>query len=228
VRASRGRDHGHPALIAYLAAFAAEARALGWRGLLVGDLAQPRGGPMRSGHASHQTGLDVDIWYRPQPARALSDAERETIEPFSLVAANGRSVEATRWRDGYARLLATAARFEAVERIFVHPAIKQRLCGDTPTRAGTDAGADRAWLAKIRPWWGHDHHFHVRLRCPPGDRACDPQPPPPAGDGCGAELRWWFSAEAAARRKEQATRPPPPRLTLADLPAQCRGILRAQ
>src|SRR6516165_2279694 len=36
-----------------------------WRGLLVGDISQPRGGPMITGHDSHQVGLDADIWLTP-------------------------------------------------------------------------------------------------------------------------------------------------------------------
>jgi murein endopeptidase len=31
------------------------------RGLLIGDMSQPRDGPMLYGHSSHQIGLDVDI-----------------------------------------------------------------------------------------------------------------------------------------------------------------------
>ncbi|MFO1072825.1 MAG: penicillin-insensitive murein endopeptidase [Geminicoccaceae bacterium] len=40
-----------------------------------------------------------------------------------------------------------------VERIFVHPGIKQALCAQ--------AGGDHAWLAKVRPRYGHDAHFHA-------------------------------------------------------------------
>src|SRR5262245_7639344 len=62
VRLSRNRNWGHPRLIAYLEQLARDARAIGWPGLLVGDMAQPRGGPMLTGHSSHQIGLDADIW----------------------------------------------------------------------------------------------------------------------------------------------------------------------
>ena len=36
------------------------ARRIGWQGLYIGDISQPRGGPMTSGHSSHQIGLDAD------------------------------------------------------------------------------------------------------------------------------------------------------------------------
>jgi hypothetical protein len=43
-----------------------QARDIGWgKGLYIGDISQPRGGPMTSGHASHQIGLDADIWMLP-------------------------------------------------------------------------------------------------------------------------------------------------------------------
>ena len=40
----------------------------------------------------------------------------------------------------------------------VNPAIKKAL------RRG--AGRDRAWLSKVRPWYGHDYHFHDPLLLP--------------------------------------------------------------
>jgi penicillin-insensitive murein endopeptidase len=103
-----------------------------------------------------------------------------------------------------------------VDRIFVNPAIKHILCESVTT--------DRTWLRKIRPWWGHDDHFHVRLSCPVGEDACVPTEPIAAGDGCDASLEWWFSAEAKEALQERIKMPPKP-LTLADLPAACRAIL---
>ena len=50
-----------------------------WPGFLVGDISQPRGGPMFTGHASHQIGLDADVWLTPMPDRTLSRAERESM-----------------------------------------------------------------------------------------------------------------------------------------------------
>src|SRR5262245_31078030 len=57
MRLSRNRNWGHPQLVQFLEKLADQAPKTGWRGLLVGDMSQPRGGPMLTGHASHQVGL---------------------------------------------------------------------------------------------------------------------------------------------------------------------------
>ncbi|MEK0084063.1 penicillin-insensitive murein endopeptidase [Geminicoccaceae bacterium SYSU G07066] len=214
VRLSRNRVWGHPALIAFIGRLAAAAREDGWPGLLVGDMAQPRGGPMRTGHASHQIGLDVDIWLTPMPDRRLTLEERESLAPVSMIADGKLTADPAKLTQARIALLRRAALDPAVARIFVHPGIKQALC--------RKAGPDRAWLAKIRPWWGHDTHFHVRLACPADEPFCRDQDPPPAGDGCGAELAWWFTDEPWQK-------PPAPAkpLVLADLPAECAAVLQA-
>lgn len=222
MRPSRRRTFGHPRLIAFIEAFAVAMRAEGWPGLLVGDLGQARGGPTSSGHRSHQNGLDVDIWLTPMPAGGISDADREEMSAASVVAADGSSVNAGRWTAAHHALIRSAVSFAAVDRVFVNPAIKQALC-DAAGGATEDAG--RAWLRKVRPWWGHDSHVHVRLACPEDNPACEAPPPIPAGDGCGTDLAWWFSAEAAKKAAEQAKAPPARALTLDDLPSSCRAVL---
>lgn len=222
MRLSRNRNWGHPALIAYLEKLAAAAPGLGWRGLLVGDLAQPRGGPMLTGHASHQIGLDADIWLTPMPNRTLSRQEREDLSAQSMLKDNGVEVDPKLWTAAHARLIRRAAQDREVERIFVHPAIKQALC--------TSAGTDRAWLSKVRPYWGHHYHFHVRLDCPPGSEGCRPQDPPGSGDGCGAEVKEWLAKvrprpEPATPAKPAKPKPPMP---LSALPAECRTVLLAE
>ncbi len=215
MRPSRQRMYGHPRLIAFIESLGAEAEAAGGAGLLVGDLAQARGGPMRSGHRSHQTGLDVDIWFLPAPPRPLSADERESLGAPSVVAEGGAAVATGCGRQADAALLRAAALRPEVDRIFVNAAIKKALCEGT--------GGDRQWLRKIRPWWGHDDHFHVRLACPAGESACEPQEALPAGDGCDASLDWWFSEEA--RQERLKPKPPPKPLTLDDLPPACRQVL---
>ncbi|MEX2519354.1 MAG: penicillin-insensitive murein endopeptidase [Paracoccaceae bacterium] len=221
MRLDRNRNWGHPALVSFVGRLGGAAKAIGWNGVLVGDLSQPRGGPMTSGHASHQIGLDADIWMRPGYARELSRAERQSIGTFSVVAADRRNLNDS-WTAGHAQLLRAAAEDPAVARIFVNAAIKARLC--------RDAGVERDWLAKIRPWWGHDSHFHVRLSCPPGAEGCENQAPPAAGDGCDASLDWWFSDEALHPKPDPNAPPPKPRreLALADLPAACAAVLAAE
>ena len=53
------------------------------------------------------------------------------------------------------------------------------------------AGNDRAWLAKLRPWWNHYYHFHVRVKCPSAATDCEGQKPLSGDDGCGQELTNW-------------------------------------
>jgi penicillin-insensitive murein endopeptidase len=219
MRPSRGRFYGHSVLIRFIRSLAEAVRNEGRQGLLVGDLAQPRGGPMSSGHRSHQTGLDADIWFRPAPRQPLATKERETLQAISVVGEDAEAVDRSRWSAAHVRLLRTAAGFPEVARIFVNPAIKRELCAVADT--------DRRWLNKIRPWWGHDAHFHVRLRCPEEGGACVDQTPPPPGDGCDETLTWWFSEKAEKERLKRSREPPPRRLTLDDLPPECRSVLSA-
>jgi len=91
MRLSRNRNWGHPDLIALLERLAAKAhKTAGWPGLLVGDMSQPRGGPMLTGHASHQVGLDADIWLTPMPNRQLSREEREETSAVMMIRPPGR------------------------------------------------------------------------------------------------------------------------------------------
>jgi penicillin-insensitive murein endopeptidase len=72
IRVSRDRYWGNPSLVAFIDRLAEKAKKVGWNGLLIGDMSQPRGGPMLTGHSSHQIGLDVDIWFTPMPDHELS------------------------------------------------------------------------------------------------------------------------------------------------------------
>ena len=185
-------------------------------------MSQPRGGPMLNGHASHQIGLDVDIWFRPMQAKALSAEARETY-PFATMLDKSKflTVDPQRWTPVHAKLLLKAASQPEVERIFVNPAIKKKLC-DTWT-------GDRSNLGKIRPMYGHDEHFHIRLKCPVGDTSCKPQAAVAAGDGCDKSLAWWFTPEPWAKPKPKPDQKPvkPRFTTLADLPKACTAVLAA-
>ena len=218
MRLSRNRNWGHPLLIAYLEQLANDARAIGWPGLLIGDMAQPRGGPMLTGHSSHQIGLDADIWLTPMPTRVLSRDERENMTAVSMLR-DPLNVDRKVWTPTHTRLIRLASSYPEVERIFVHPAIKQALCDQ--------AGPDRAWLSKVRPWWGHYYHFHVRIACPPGSASCKGQKDVAQGEGCGAELDGWFQRLLEAERKPaEPDKPAKARpLTVADLPNDCRAVL---
>jgi penicillin-insensitive murein endopeptidase len=223
MRLSRNRNWGHPNMVAFLKTFAADAKAKdGWPGLLVGDMSQPRGGPMLTGHASHQIGLDADLWLTPMPDRVLSAEEREKMEPALMVAADKVSIDPQHWSAKQAALIKRAASYPQVERIFVNPAIKKALCEAAPSM-----GADKSWLAKVRPLWGHDYHFHVRLHCPEGSAHCKPQQAVTGEDGCGAELTHWLKLVSTPPKPDPNAKPaPPPKpVTLDQLPGECRAVL---
>jgi penicillin-insensitive murein endopeptidase len=221
MRLSRNRNWGHPSLVAFIERFAKDARTQeGWSGLLVGDMSQPRGGPMASGHASHQVGLDTDLWYIPAPATPLTRDEREKLSASSVVNEDKVSVNTALWTPGHARLVKRAASYAEVERIFVNPAIKKSLC-----ETATSTGADRSWLAKVRPYWGHDDHFHIRIVCPADSPGCKPQAAPAADDGCGTELTYWLKIMASPPKPDTKPQAAPPPLTLDALPAECRVVL---
>ena len=231
MRLSRNRNFGQPVMIDYIADLGQAAQALGWAGIYVGDISQPRGGPMTSGHASHQLGLDADIWMLPPARLDLSVAEREEISSIPVRSADQRSVTQN-WTPRHHALLRAAASDDRVDRIFVAAAVKIEMC-----RSAT--AADRDWLQRIRPVAGHDTHFHVRLKCPKGTgQHCETQTPTveelsKGGDGCDETLMWWVS-EAYLNPKPDPDAPPPkpvrgPRdYTMADLPAQCRNVLSSQ
>lgn len=218
MRLSRNRNWGHPETIKFikrLSKFAAKQK--GWDGLYIGDISQPKGGPMRGDHRSHQIGMDVDIWMRPPDDLNLSEAERETISSISMRRAKGAFVNSN-WTKQHHAILRRAAKDKAVARIFVFPGAKVQMCKDEK--------GDRSWLRKIRPWWGHYYHFHVRLACPKGVKGCVDQAPPPEGDGCKDAEEWVNDILNPPPPDPNAPSPKPRReYVLADLPKQCAKVL---
>lgn len=195
----RVRYYGHPHLVDFIQNLAAEYAQQGHGVLLIGDLSQPRGGKAKGGHASHQSGLDVDIWYWHPPrarTRALTRKERREVGARSVLNGKTGTVRSQAQAGVFAALKITASD-PRVERIFVHPIIKRDLCSHYPTPP--------AWLRKVRPWYGHDDHFHVRLACPDTSEACQAQQPVPAGHGCN-RLAWWFDEQAQADRRKARKR----------------------
>ncbi len=216
MRLSRNRNWGHPRLVDMVQRLASRVPQInGWPGLLVGDISQPRGGPMLTGHASHQLGLDADIWLTPMPDRRLTRAEREEMSATNMVREDRLDINPNAWTPQHTALIRAVAKEKDVARIFINPAIKKALC--------REAGEDRAWLSKVRPMWGHDYHFHIRLACPNGDGSCSDQDPPPRGDGCGEELSRWFTRDMLFPKPGK----PRPPLTMTQLPSECRRVLAA-
>jgi penicillin-insensitive murein endopeptidase len=218
MRLSRNRNWGTPNLVRFVKNFSDRAsKATGWNGILVGDMSQPRGGPALSGHMSHQTGLDVDIWFVPMPKEILTAEQREEMPANNLVASDWKHVDPKVYTPQHAAFIKTAAQMPEVERVLANAAIKKQLC-ETAT-------GDRTWLAKVRPWYGHHDHIHVRLACPEGAKECKKQPPVTGSEGCAdADFKFWFT---------KALVPPKPPtgpgrlMKLAELPAACKAVLAA-
>ncbi|MEM0934780.1 MAG: penicillin-insensitive murein endopeptidase [Pseudomonadota bacterium] len=231
MRLSRNRNWGHPVAIDYIKDLSRFATTVGWEGLYVGDISQPRGGPMTSGHQSHQIGLDIDIWMKPATRLNLSRGDRERLSSINVRSADQRSVNRN-WTRAHREILKAAASDPRVDRVFVTAPVKIEMC-KTATRA------DRAWLQRIRPIFGHNYHFHVRLKCPRGDRYCVTQTPTVAdlskgGDGCDSTLMWWVTDYLNPPKKVEKPAEPAPRrrnsrdYTMADLPQQCERVLAAR
>ena len=169
MRLSRGRNWGHPNMIAYLKRISEKvAKETSWNGLYIGDISQPRGGPMISGHASHQLGLDADIWMLPAKKLNLSRLKREKLSSISI-RSNDKKLINSNWTNDHMKVIKIAASDQNVDRIFVTAPAKIYMC--------ENASGDKKWLQKIRPFWGHNFHFHVRLKCPIGSKVCKIQKP---------------------------------------------------
>lgn len=218
MRLSRNRYWGQPVLVDYiedLSSFAATQP--GWSGLYVGDMSQARGGPMLTGHASHQIGLDVDIWTLPATRLDLTPDQRESLSSNNLARSGGAYTNAN-FTPAHMAILRAAAQDPRVARIFLFPGGKVWMCEHET--------GDRAWLNKIRPWYGHQDHFHVRLSCPPGAVGCTDQAPPPAGDGCD-DARQWVADILNPPPPDPSPTPGRGPLLIADLPGAC-GALAAE
>ena len=211
IRRHRNRYYGHPRTIGLIRELGEAMHQRNGRLIMIGDLAQPRGGRMNSSHVSHQNGLDVDIWLTlaDSPTQAIRSTP-EVRDPPSMLGANKLGLNGNGGLDQLFLIRATAED-PRVDRILVNPGIKRALC----KREG-----NAAWLRKLRPWWGHDAHMHVRLKCPTDSPSCQQQAPIPMGSGCGSELAWWFSLEANSPKKKSSKPAPQPQP-----PAACQTLL---
>jgi penicillin-insensitive murein endopeptidase len=174
---------------------------------------------MITGHASHQIGLDADIWLTPMPDRQLTRREREEMSATNMVRADGLDIDRSVWTRGQTAIIRAAAFDPLVERIFVNAAIKKALC--------RDATGNRAWLNKVRPYYGHNYHFHVRIACPDGGDVCKEQDPVPPGDGCDESLAFWFKPSILHPQPNPNAKPRPA-MTMSALPPECRKVLIAE
>lgn len=205
------RLFGHPDLIKVIKKLGKKIDEELNRKILISDLGHPRGGPPSietSSHRSHQTGLDADIWFRTVPANYKVT---KAIYPESVLNDKRDGLSDIGWQHYHPEILKDLASFKEVERILVNPYVKKAMC---------EKYGNAKWLNKIRPWWGHHKHFHIRLACPEGSSYCKKQSPVPKHTGCGAPLDWWFSEEANNMGKEKSHE----KRKYPRLPKQCNKV----
>ncbi|MGF1696844.1 penicillin-insensitive murein endopeptidase [Vibrio lamellibrachiae] len=214
IRSQRERYYAHPDTVSFIQTLAKQTYQGLESILLIGDLSLPQGGRFSSGHSSHQTGLDIDVWLR-LAKEPLSAQELAKPKAMSVVHVKQFELNRKRWSDEHFQLVKFAAQNAQVARIFVHPVIKDKLCQ-------SEQVDNREWLRKVRPWWGHHSHIHVRLNCPKGDSSCQAQAAPPEGDGCGYELEsWWPKPEDKTETAAKPTKKKKPKIP----PNQCLAML---
>jgi penicillin-insensitive murein endopeptidase len=214
IRRHRNRFYGHPNTIRMIQELGEVQAKAGKQLVMIGDLSQPRGGIMSSKHRSHQNGMDVDIWLTlTDSVEGAKVTAPEGQDPPSMLTPDNKSPNQY-WGSTQIRLIQTIAERPDVDRIFINGGIKKALC-DTKHK-------DSPWMAKVRPWWGHNSHFHVRLKCPEDSPQCEQQKANPPGNGCGSELTPWLKPpfKQKEEKKEDKPEPPPPPVR-----AECKPIL---
>lgn len=212
VRREKKRYFAHPEMRAYLQRLGKRIHQAKLPNMLISDIAMPAGGRFATGHRSHQMGLDVDIWFR---MGKLTEQSAHRSTGLATLMVNTRTQKMTKnWTNKQAKLLELVASDKAVARVFVNPVIKIHLCKTIKK--------PRPWLRKIRPWYGHNAHFHIRLHCPNGAIHCQNQASLPQGDGCDESLYAWLKpkpkGEISISKPEVIPLPP----------ARCQAILTKQ
>jgi penicillin-insensitive murein DD-endopeptidase len=76
---------------------------------------------MLTGHASHQVGLDADIWLTPMPDRELSRVDREEMSATMMVRPDRLDIDPKVWTPSHLLVIRAAAQEPQVERIVVKP-----------------------------------------------------------------------------------------------------------
>ncbi len=187
MRMSQNKFWGHEEMIRFIKDLSQDSFVSNHGQLLYGDLSYRNGGYL-PGHASHQIGLDVDVWFW-RPSDDVSDLSDEIREgkrmPWMLDPRTNEFLPG-KWDERLQEVLKLAAEDDRVARIFVNPGVKKLMCQLYP-------GQD--FLKKIRPWWRHHEHFHVRLKCQAGSPKCVPQAPSTDIECDSPKLDWWFSED---------------------------------
>ncbi|MDX1949745.1 MAG: penicillin-insensitive murein endopeptidase [Rickettsiales bacterium] len=217
-RVERGHNYGHPEMVELLEDYSYRVKQMTGKELLIADISKKNGGPVFMLHSSHQTGLDADIWFTLYDAKQnLSSEDIKTLQPLNMADEKGKSVSSF-WGSNQEDILKLFAQNDKVDRIFVNYNIKNYYCSKFK---------NEDWQKKIRPWWGHNEHFHIRLKCPKNSEECISKGQEIKNDGCGSELAWWFSDEAKQpKSKKEAEAKLTEEQILERLPNRCKEILK--
>lgn len=213
------RNYVHPMMADYIFDLVKRAKKAGLPPLIFGDMSRPYGGPIGPGstHASHETGLDLDI---PFDFALPRKSAYELQHPEDVYIVKGRKIQKA-FTPTVATLIKTAATDPRVERIFVAPMIKKQMC---LLYEGKGQKGDDMFLQRLRPWFGHQAHMHVRLKCPSDSPECINQKPAPTGTGCGDELTSWFLPPPP---KDPNAKPAPKKKKVKpELPLKCQILLQ--
>ena len=180
---------------------------------------------MSYGHASHQSGLDIDVWFgvdqkyqKGKQAKQVRKTKKQgkkqkwsekklrkalfEVRHPSLIKGPRELINKEVWSARHETLLMIAAKRPEVARIFIHFRIKEKMCKLYRARAESKKNPAPLWLRKLRPWYGHHQHFHIRLHCPKDSDECKAQGPLPEGPGCEG-LSWFSRKEKRERRREK-------------------------
>jgi penicillin-insensitive murein DD-endopeptidase len=141
--------------------------------LSVGEMSARQGGNL-PGHASHESGRDVDLGFymldargRPYDAFAYAnfDERGRALKPNL-----GLRFDVTRNWELVARLVTDGD--ARVQYVFVAPGLRWLLLQEGKRLGATPAVLERAGRVMVAPKERHPHgnHFHVRVYCGPNER----------------------------------------------------------
>lgn len=161
--------------------------------VMIGDVAKKFGGDIGT-HASHQSGLDADIPYIGNKGFDRVIANGEVKSSFDYM---------KNWQ--FLRLIANQKIVQdgrtttVLNRVFMNPVIHKGFCAWAQKSDLLKNPLDQEIMSRIRPWEGHDKHFHVRLKCSPHYPACRNQQEPAKfnpNDPCGLGAKKSKSSKA--------------------------------
>lgn len=203
---------GQKELIAVIEKVAKKVKEQSLGVLRLGNLSDKDGGNMHPHSVSHQLGLDADISFIVDPKSPVKGAFKSVLD------SKKKKVNRKLLTKESLLVMKLFAQEANVERLLVHPLVKKEICERLPKEK---------WMGKIRPWWKHDDHFHLRISCPKGNTECVPQNPPPDHDDCDSEAyHWWFSQEAEDIRQGRQKKPARKTKKSTPYPLRCQHLYK--